>query len=164
MINSNSYENNVAFKSNSLISVWGNCSKELMDSLQIIQNRAARTITRNNWNVKTEENLRQIGWLSTNQLLIYFDVLLLHQIKNTGTPRNLFDLYDYSYEYNTRQASSKALKPIGTPKLELTRMSYRWRASKVFNQIPASLTSIEDIKIFKREVRSWIIENIPIRK
>ena len=89
-------------------------------------------------------------------------MLLFHQIKYTGTPRNLFDLYDYSYEYNTRQASSKALKPIGTPKLELTRMSYRWRASKVFNQIPASKSNIEDIKIFKSEARSWIIEYTPI--
>ena len=147
-----------------MVSVWGNCSKELMEGLQIIQNKAARTITKNNWNVHTEENLRQIGWLSINQLLTYFDVVLLHQIKTTGYPRNLFDMYDYSYEYNTRQAASKALKPIGTPKLELTKMSYRWRASKAFNQIPVNITNIEDIKIFKKEVKSWIRENIPLRK
>ena len=135
-----------------------------MDGLQIIQNKAAKIITKTNWMVNTEENLRVIRWLSTNQLLTYFDVLLLHQIKTTGYPTNLFDMYDYSYEYNTRQAASKALKPIGTPKLELTKMSYRWRASNAFNQIPVKITNIEDSKIFKREVKSWIRENIPIRK
>ena len=40
-----------------MIQAWGSCSKELMDSLQVLQNRAAKIVTRNDWLVGTKENL-----------------------------------------------------------------------------------------------------------
>ena len=50
-----------------LITLWSGCSKELLNSLQVIQNKAARAITRN-WDISTSENLKQLGWLSVYQL------------------------------------------------------------------------------------------------
>ena len=64
-----------------MINIWGNCSKEMLQSLQIIQNRAGRVIARNNWEVNNKENFQHIGWLSILQLVQYHAILQLHQVK-----------------------------------------------------------------------------------
>ena len=146
-----------------MISVWGNCSKEPLDCLQVIQNRAAQLVTKN-WILSTKENLKQIWWLSVHQLGNYFDVLLLHQIKSYSFPRYLHQIYNQNYEYNTRQAASKAVKPLGIPRSELAKGSFRWRAPHIYNQIPSNISQNDNINIFKRDVKSWIVDNISVRK
>ena len=47
-----------------LISVWGGTSRENFDLLQIVQNRAARIVTKN-WKSSTADNLNAIGWLDS---------------------------------------------------------------------------------------------------
>ena len=59
-----------------MIEVWGSCTKEVMDSLQVLQNRAAKVVTRNSWDMRTKDNLQQIGWLSVYQLSIYHSIVL----------------------------------------------------------------------------------------
>ena len=63
-----------------LISVWGGTSRENFDLLQIVQNRAARIVTKN-WKSSTADNLNAIGWLSVRQLAFYHTVLLMFKIK-----------------------------------------------------------------------------------
>ena len=46
-----------------LITVWSNCSKDMMKSLQAQQNKVARYITRNNWETRTITNFNQVSWL-----------------------------------------------------------------------------------------------------
>ena len=64
-----------------LIAVWSNCNKDLLKALQVQQNRVARLITRNNWDIRTTENFKQIGWLSVNQLAFYHKILAMKQIR-----------------------------------------------------------------------------------
>ena len=147
-----------------MISSWGSCPNYLINSLQVIQNKVLRIVTRNDWTVRTNENLKQLGWLSVNQRVHFFDILMLHQVKNDKTPQNLYNMYDWSYSHQTRQASSEVIKPAGTPKLEISKRSFRWRASESYNKLPNYITKINDILKFKEEVKSWIISSVPIRR
>ena len=47
-------------KINYCIALWGGCNSELIRSLQVCQNRAARIMTRCDWSVSSSENLQQI--------------------------------------------------------------------------------------------------------
>ena len=86
-----------------LITIWGSCTKDLMDSIQVIQNRVARVITRNDWTTSSEENLKQIGWLSIYQLSVYFTIIQLHKVKPDKSPKTLYSKYNWNYAHNTRQ-------------------------------------------------------------
>ena len=146
-----------------MISIWSGCSKELINSLQIIQNRAARIITGNDWSVSKEENLSQAGWLSVNQLAHYHNILIIQQVIENRTPRNLYEMYNWNYQYQTRQAVSNALKPNGTPRLELTKKSFRWRAIEYYNKLPISITSISERSSFKIKLKIWLQDNVPFK-
>ena len=147
-----------------LITIWGSCTKDLMDSIQVIQNRVARVITRNDWMTSSEENLRQIGWLSIYQLSVYFTIIQLHKVKQDKSPEKLYSMYNWNYAHNTRQEANQIVKPRGTPRLELTNNSFRWRASRLYNKLPRSIIQIEQLDNFKKNVKSWIMENITLRR
>ena len=119
-----------------MISVWSGCAKDLLTSVQTIQNRAAKLITKNYWEEKSETHLAQLGWLSVNQLSEYHNMLLIHQVKNNRTPHHLYEMYNWEYTYATRQAASNQIKPKGTPRLDISLKTYRWRAAVYYNKVP----------------------------
>ena len=72
------------------ISLWGRSAElqeYLLDSLQIIQNKAEKFVTRRGIYTPRSELLRHCGWLSMRQLAIYYSVIVIH--KTTLT--NIYD-------------------------------------------------------------------------
>ena len=65
-----------------LISLWGGTSKENLNALQVIQNKAARFVSRD-WTNSTVQNLSSLGWLSVNQMIFYHTVLLMFKLKRS---------------------------------------------------------------------------------
>ena len=53
-----------------LIELWGGCEGYLLTSLQVIQNRAARAVTRKSWFTSTRSLLKDCRWLSVEQLVV----------------------------------------------------------------------------------------------
>ena len=47
--------------------VWQNCKLELQSKLQKLQNRAARIITGDNWEIRSKDVLNKLNWLPLNQ-------------------------------------------------------------------------------------------------
>ena len=45
---------------------------------------------------------------------------------------------------------------------ELARSSFKYRAKCEWNLLPLSIRQVEDIKIFKKEVKKWVAGNVPI--
>ena len=109
-----------------MIAVWSSCSKELSNSLQVIQNRVAKAIIKNDWAISAQENLKQVGWMSINQLAHYHSILIIHQVKQTGKPTYIHNMYNWVYSHQTRQATLQQLKPKGVPRNEISKTSFRW--------------------------------------
>ena len=149
-----------ASKLSYLISVWGGCGAGMMKTLQIIQNKVARTVARVDWTTPTKEVFLQCGWLSVNQLAMYHSVLLVYKVKVSKQPRYLSNMYRGTYKYNTRIAQSGQIKMEGRPRLEVTHCSFKWRAAKQFNQLPLELRNSGTLEIFKQKVKAWIRDNI----
>ena len=145
-----------------MLAVWGGCSAVLKKSLQIIQNKVARVVTKLDWSTSTELLLRQMGWLSVNQLIFYHSVLLVYKVKMTQRPRYLFNMFSWSYQYNTRQAESGLIKHLGKLKLDISKNSFKWRAAKDYNQLPVEIRASPTIAFFKSRVKGWIREHISV--
>ena len=141
----------------SLISLWGGCEKYLMRSLQIVQNKAARVVTRLDWDTPTMVLLSQCGWLSVQQLQSWCTMF------RPGQPKYLHNFFNLEYKVKTRLADHQLLKPTQaeTSSHELLISSFRWRAMQQWNDLPFKIRNLNPIE-FKKHVKMWIKENIPI--
>ena len=73
-----------------LIPWWSGCEGYLLKSLQIIQNKAARMVTKCGKRTPIKSLLNQCGWMSVAQLSVYHSLVLVYKILSTGSPRYLY--------------------------------------------------------------------------
>ena len=145
-----------------LIELWGGSSKYLMEALQKAQNRAARFVTRLEWNTPTGELLKQCGWLSIQQLSVYHSVVMVHKVMLNKSPKYLYTMFSTKYIYRTSQAHNKILRQSRNFSLNITRDSFRGRAAMHYNQLPLDIRNSASIQQFKKDAKAWVRSNISI--
>ena len=143
-----------------LIALWGGCADQLINPLQKAQNKAARAVTKLDWNTPVRTLLHQCGWLSVHQLAVYHSVVMVYKVMQTESPRYLFSMFSNKYNCDTRHARRALLRPTRDCELELSEESFRWRAARAFNALPLSVRNASSMKTFKIEVKKWVRENI----
>ena len=84
-----------------LIQLWGGSSAYLLHLLQVIQNCAARQVTRLNWYTPTKTLLDQCGWLSVKQLSIYHSLVLVYKVKSDKKPVQCISMIDLDMNSHT---------------------------------------------------------------
>ena len=146
-----------------LIPLWGGCAKGLMKSLQTLQNKAARAVSRMNWFTPTADLLRQCGWMSVHQLSVYHTVILAYKVMQAKAPKYLYTMFNTEYPYETRQADSGRIRNGITPELEISKDSFRWRATDLYNQLPAAIRGIKTLQSFKLATKQWVRKNVEVR-
>ena len=143
------------------ISLCGGTEEYLLNALQIVQNKAARSVTRRGKYTHIAELLRQCGWLSVRQLVFYHSVILIYKTLQTTYPKYIFSKISTEFPYNTRLAQSDSVR-MGLEfqaKLELTEKSFMNRATVSFNMLPTELRQIQKIENFKKRLKVWVKEN-----
>ena len=145
-----------------LIPLWGGSAKYLLNSLQKAQNRAARAVTRLDWYTPAAVLLKQCGWLSVHQLVVYHSVVLVYKIIMTESPKYLHSMFTAKYNYKTKHSQDGLLKHTGRFRLDITECSFRWRAAYSFNELPLDIRNLKTLEGFKTAARTWITENTPL--
>ena len=84
-----------------LMPLWGGCHKFLINTLQVLQNRAARFVTKQNMYSPVQNLLKECGWLSVHQMVFYHTVVLFFKIRKNGTPVVLHKMVTADYAYAT---------------------------------------------------------------
>ena len=143
------------------IALWGGCANQLLNSLQKVQNKAARAVTKVDWNTPTKLVLRQCGWLSVKQLVVYQSSILVYKVMRTASPRYLYSMFSTEYTCNTRQASSGQVKLTRRSNLDISEESFRCRGAKYYNNLPIDLREAVSVSSFKTGLRRWILDNVP---
>ena len=148
-----------------LIQLWGGCEGYLLHSLQVLMNRAARSVTGLSGFTSTKRLMDSCGWLSVKQLVVYQSVIMIHKTLKTGSPNYLFNRLSTSYTYNTRQDYSGSIRQDETfsSSSSLPRSSFRFRGAMDYNRIPASVRAIFNITTFKVKLRQWVKMNISLQ-
>ena len=112
-----------------VIPLWAGCEKYLIIALQVIQNSAARAVTKCNRYTPVKSLLSQCGWMSVYQLGIYHSIVLTYKIIQDRNPIYFHEKMSTNFPYRTRQGSAHAILICTQNKLSLTDNSFKWRVS-----------------------------------
>ena len=144
-----------------LIPVWGGCEGYLVKALQVLQNRAARQVTKLSWFTPSRRLLSQCNWLSIKQLIFYHSALTVFRTISSKTPLYLSQHLNTDHPYPTRLAAEGGLRVDGIHG-GLVSKSFLIRAAKEFNTIPGNIRSCRKLPAFKKQLKRWIKDNIPL--
>ena len=149
-----------------LIPLWAGADKYLLNSLQLIQNKAARLVTKCGQETPIRMLLRQCGWLSVAQMGMYHSLVSTFKIKQSKCPLYLYSkLWDTEdVPYNVRSAAKHRIR-LGRSSqavTQLARCSFKYRSAEDWNTLPVVIRQTEDLSSFKCMLRKWIFENINI--
>ena len=91
-----------------LIELWGGCEGYLLHSLQVLLNRAARSVTKMSGYTSTKRLMAACSWLSVKQLVVYHTVKMVFKTLKTESPRYLHDrLNPTPHSIRTRQSTNR---------------------------------------------------------
>ena len=147
-----------------LIQLWGGCEGYLLHGLQVIQNRAARAVTRCSWWTPTRRLLAACNWLSVKQLVMYQSLVMTHKVIISGSPFYLKENFNTVHSYRTRQASTGSIRrgPEPSKPHNFTFNSFTYRATREYNLLPGQIRSSRTMSSFKTKLKEWIKTNVPI--
>ena len=134
-------------------------------------NKAARLVTKLDRFTPTKILLKQCGWLSVKQLMVYHSLMLLQKVFKNQKPDFLYQMITSgSPQPNTRQAVAitRALADAGVHhqpsvpdcELSLTRSSWCWATVHWYSQLPPTLRSERKAGRFKTRLRDWVSRNV----
>ena len=147
-----------------LIPLWGGCEKFLIKSLQIVQNKAARAVTKMGIYTPVQTLLRQCSWLSVNLLIFYHTTIMLFKTLQTQKPRYLHEMSSTQLNYQMRADNVGKLRVVSDsiPEQGLNWKSYKWRSVRFWNQLPVNIRTMNNLTKFKSKLKSWVLQNIDI--
>ena len=154
-----------------LIPLWSGCEKFLLNALQIVQNKAARTVTRCGKRTPIKTLLTQCGWLSVAQLSVYHSLLLMYKIFATKSPHYLYSKMTqvqakhYKTRHMANQIENQTIKLDSDSQAEgdTATSSFKYRATHQWNKLPLDVRQAGTLKVFKLKLRNWVANNIPIK-
>ena len=146
-----------------LIQAWGGCSDYLIAAIQVIQNRAARLVTKLDWYTSTSTLLNQCGWLSVRQLIIYHSLLMIFKIKTDKKPVYFHQKISKQFNYKTRFASDNSVKIDQQVKKEISQQKFLYKFSKQWNELPSEIKHEQNVKQFKVKLKLWVRSNVPVK-
>ena len=136
----------------------GGSEKYLIRAIQVMQNKAARIVTKLSWFTPTHLLLKQCNWLSVSQLIFFQTAVQIWKIRKYETPTSLFKRLKPS---NTRSGGDGTLS-IPLAESGLARKSFMVRSAVSWNQIPAEIRNIDNIHGFRIKLKQWFLINIDI--
>ena len=149
-----------------MIPLWAGCQEFLINALQVIQNKAARTVTKHDMSTPVQQLLKECGWRSVRQEMHYHTILQVHKTLVQRNPMYLYSKLtaDSSYAYRTRQNSTISIRQSQAFKTKLTlcKESFRWRGTAWYESLPWDLRGECNLKIFKKKLNTWVRNNVTI--
>ena len=129
--------------------------------LQVLVNKVLRSITGLDHETPVSVLSSRSGQLSVHQRTAVFTLSAVHKVLKNQEPS-----YSYSLlcpdpvpgqpgriQTNCRRVESK---------LSISRASFYYRGSRLYNQLPASLINIPKVDVFKKSIKRWVKDNIPL--
>ena len=126
----------------------------------MIQNRAARLVTKRGWFTSQKILLKETNWLSIRQMIFYHTILQVWRVKKTRRPKYLNEMFNPEYGRQTRNITEGNIR-IQEPKTSLGKKAIRFRGASMWNTLPANLKMFTgEVQSFKKQLKRWIRENI----
>lgn len=118
--------------------------------LQRLQNKGMRIVLKLNRFTPMSSLLECLKWMSVNQKICYNVLIMVFKVKYNLLPKYLSDMLTYVgdvHQYNLRNINDFRLSNVRN---EQTKNMLMYKGIKLFNELPASLKTETNIKIFKK--------------
>ena len=130
--------------------LWGAATKGQIHQIELLQQKAAKLITKNPWRITAEENRKQCGWMRVEDSIKLRTLTLLHKARTHQTIPYL----ERCVGRGRRSIESK-IPEYGDEQGQVVKRATISRFSSLWNDLPLTVRSAE-IKTFKREARAHI--------
>ena len=141
-----------------MVLVWGGTENYILRAVQVMQNKAARCVTKLSWFTPTRTLLRQCNWLSIKQLVFYQTALQVWKVKVSQHPVYIASRL---MPATTRcAAQGNLLVPVVNK--AVSSKSFMVRAAATWNSIPADIRSTNTLVGFKKKLKEWTKSNIEV--
>ena len=131
--------------------LYYNCNQTVIDQLQLIQNKACRTIFGLKKRDCVQAKMKQLHWLKIEQRIEFKILLLVYKSLNGMAPAYLCELFSDHF------AGSGRTSQLSIPKshLNCTR-AFEMAGPKLWNSLPGSIRDSHSIDIFKRQLKTHL--------
>jgi hypothetical protein len=119
--------------------VWQNCKLELQLKLQ---NRAARVITGDNWEIRSKDVLSKLNGQLLNQMRVVKTLLFMRKILKNEVPTSISDLFHMSVndKYNLR--SNFTMLKLAKPRTNYAlKRNFSYHGAKTWNNLPTKFAN-----------------------
>ena len=145
-----------------------------MNKIQVLQNKQMRLVSRSGYDTPRVDLLRKCNQLSVKQLVVYHVLCQTHKIFHSKLPdyhyRKLFRESRNQRVGNRSQSqivegdedilvSNKSATIIDYKK-SISRGTFFYQASKLWNSLPTLIRNKEKKQTFKKSVKLWVSQNI----
>ena len=96
----------------------------------------------------------ELDWLTVKQLIVYHTLISVFRIRMSNEPGYL------AQQLNRENFRGKII--VKNCHLELYQRSFVPRGSKLWNSLPVGLKEAEKIGFFKKQLKKWVMENVPM--
>ena len=136
--------------------------KEDNMKLQVLVNKVLRSISGLDRDTPISVLSSTTGQLSVHQRCAFFTLTSVHRSISSQEPK-----YSYSSFQNRPNQIENAhhhqnCHPVSY-KLSISRCSYYYRGSRLYNEIPASLAQSAKMSSFKLGAKKWVMDRIPLQ-
>ena len=114
--------------------VWNICSITLKTSLQKLQNRAARVITGDSYDIRSEQVLGKLGWKTLEERRGIKLTKYMSKVIEGGCPEILSNLFEKCNKEKYNLRSNGKLLRLSKPNTNSIKRSFSYKGAKVWNQ------------------------------
>ena len=133
--------------------LFGGCDKGELNSLQVLQNKAAQIVTRSPPRSVRNSMFDKLDWLSVNQLVAYHTLIQVYKIRSCREPEYLSEIL--------RNDNRNGNIIIPNSDLSLAKKSFSFRGAQLWNSLPVQIRSCLKISQFKKASRKWVKDQVP---
>ena len=131
--------------------------KKVVKRLQLIQNTAARLVTRSKRDSHITPVLESLHWLPVQERIIYKVLLLTYKAIHGSAPSYISELIsNYTPGRNLRSSTRNLLCQRSTRLLQYGGRSFSSAAPKLWNQLPDYVRNAKSLDIFKRKLKTHL--------
>ena len=127
-------------------------AEKLLNQLQVLQNAAAKLITGKQKYDHVSDDLASLHWLHVKKRIIFKIALLAYKAVNGLAPSYLQDMFQYSHHGHVL----KLMIPSVTSRHG--KRSFSYIGPKIYNNLPAHITSAENTKQFKVLLKTFLFK------
>ncbi|KAK5916289.1 hypothetical protein CgunFtcFv8_011289 [Champsocephalus gunnari] len=132
---------------------------KLLNRLQIIQNSAARIITRTNSSDHITPILTQLHWLPVRYRIDYKNILLLYKAVHNLAPIDISDLLQEYTPSRTLRSSSVGLLTVPSYRLKtMGARAFSCSAPRLWNSLPRHIRQSDSITTFKTHLKTHLFK------